>query len=122
MRNRTVHPLVVVLVSALAAPASAQTPAAPSAAERHKEGHSKLGEAFDEGPRERPSKMDGIGRTHFRITTSIHATILIDKAGRMHWGRHGGGPFTDYEFLVSQLQRMNATQPPAVTSSTAAPR
>lgn len=70
MRNRTVHPLVVVLVSALAAPAFAQTPAAPSAAERHKEGHSKLGEAFDEGPRERPSKMDGIGRTHFRITTS----------------------------------------------------
>ena len=38
----------------------------------------------------------------------IHSTILIDKTGRVHWGRHGGAPFTDYEFLASQLQRMNA--------------
>jgi peroxiredoxin len=53
----------------LASPALAQTPA-QSAADRHKEGHSKLGEAFDEGPRERPRKMDGIGRTHFPITTA----------------------------------------------------
>ena len=49
-------------------------------------------------------------------------TFYIDKSGRVHWGRHGGGPFTDYEFLVSQLQRMNAMQTPAATSSPAAPR
>ena len=40
------------------------------AQERHREGHSRLGEAFDEGPRERPSRMDGIGRSTFTITTS----------------------------------------------------
>jgi peroxiredoxin len=40
------------------------------AQERHREGHSRLGEAFDEGPRERPSKMQGIGSTTFPITTS----------------------------------------------------
>jgi peroxiredoxin len=34
-------------------------------------GHSKHGEAFDEGPRQRPWKMEGIGTTHFPITTSI---------------------------------------------------
>jgi peroxiredoxin len=38
----------------------------------------------------------------------FHATILIDREGRVHWGQHGGGPFTDYKFLLSQLQRMNA--------------
>lgn len=38
----------------------------------------------------------------------IHSTVLIDKTGRVHWARHGGGPFTDYDFLASQLERMNA--------------
>lgn len=37
----------------------------------------------------------------------IHSTILIDKDGRVHWAQHGGPPFDDYKFLVSQLQRMN---------------
>ena len=37
----------------------------------------------------------------------IHSTVLIDKTGRVHWARHGAGPFTDYEFLISQLQRLN---------------
>lgn len=32
-------------------------------------GHSAHGSSFDEGPRQRPWKMDGIGKTHFPITT-----------------------------------------------------
>ena len=48
----------------------------------------------------------------------IHSTMLIDKTGRVHWARHGGGPFTDYDFLAAQLERMNAlaakaSSPPA---------
>jgi len=34
-------------------------------------GHSEHGEAFDEGPRQRPWRMEGIGKTHFPITTSV---------------------------------------------------
>ena len=33
-------------------------------------GHSAHGDAFDEGPREKPWIMEGIGKTHFPITTS----------------------------------------------------
>ena len=52
-------------------PIAAQGPlGGKTAADRHKDGHSKLGEAFDEGPRERPTKIEGIGRTTFPITTS----------------------------------------------------
>jgi len=51
----------------------------------------------------------------------IHSTILIDKAGRVHWARHGDGPFTDYEFLIKQLQRMNGIPIPG-TDSPSAPR
>ena len=32
-------------------------------------GHSAHGKAFDEGPRERPARMDGIGTAHFPIST-----------------------------------------------------
>ena len=63
-------PLIVV-IALIVAPIAAQGPVGgQSAADRHKSGHSKLGEAFDEGPRERPAKIDGIGRTSFPITTS----------------------------------------------------
>jgi peroxiredoxin len=37
----------------------------------------------------------------------IHATVLIDKMGRIHWGSIGGEPFTDMDFLGKQLKRMN---------------
>lgn len=37
----------------------------------------------------------------------LHSTILIDKKGRVHWGRFGGDPFTDTAFLVKQVERMN---------------
>ena len=39
-----------------------------STAEKIKQGHSRHGEQFDEGPRERPWEMPAIGRTHFPIT------------------------------------------------------
>ena len=47
----------------------------------------------------------------------IHSTVLIDKTGRVHWARHGGGPFTDYDFLASQLERMNALAAKTPSSS-----
>lgn len=46
-----------------------QTTAGDRAKERHLAGHSAFGEAYDEGPRQRPSKIPGIGATHFPITT-----------------------------------------------------
>jgi peroxiredoxin len=49
----------------------------------------------------------------------IHSTILIDKSGRVHWARHGSGPFTDYDFLIKQLQRLNEVKPPAATPASA---
>lgn len=36
----------------------------------------------------------------------IHATVLVDKQGRVHWARAGGEPFSDMAFLVKQLERM----------------
>lgn len=37
----------------------------------------------------------------------LHSTILIDAKGRVHWKRTGGDPFTDMDFLLQSLQRMN---------------
>src|SRR5579872_2796828 len=37
----------------------------------------------------------------------LHATILVDKKGRVYWARFGGEPFGDLEFLQKQLDRMN---------------
>ena len=34
-------------------------------------GHSAHGSSFDEGPRQRPWKMDGIGTSHFPITAAV---------------------------------------------------
>jgi peroxiredoxin len=44
---------------------SAQT----NPAEVYKQGHSHQGDAFDSGPRQKPWRMDGIGKVHFPITT-----------------------------------------------------
>jgi hypothetical protein len=49
----------------------------------------------------------------------IHSTLLIDRQGRIHWGRHGGDPFEDVAFLQAQLRRMNTSQRPASAPSTA---
>lgn len=37
----------------------------------------------------------------------LHSTILIDARGRVHWKRTGGDPFTDMEFLLQTIKRMN---------------
>ncbi len=37
----------------------------------------------------------------------LHSTILIDATGRVHWKRTGGDPFTDMDFLLQSLKRMN---------------
>jgi len=37
----------------------------------------------------------------------IHATILIDRQGRVHWASMGGEPFEKMDFLEKQLKRMN---------------
>ena len=60
----------LVLAAIVALPQAPDQTSGERAQERHHEGHSRLGEAFDEGPRERPSKMDGIGWSTFLITTS----------------------------------------------------
>jgi peroxiredoxin/Flp pilus assembly protein TadD len=41
----------------------------------------------------------------------LHSTILIDAQGRVRWKRTGGDPFTDMEFLMQAVQRVNG--PPA---------
>ncbi len=38
---------------------------------------------------------------------SLHATILIDKRGRVHWSRTGGSPFNEFDFLVKEIERLN---------------
>ena len=50
----------------------------------------------------------------------LHATILIDRAGRVHWKRTGGDPFLDMEFLLAELRRMNRPEGPAEKRGTAA--
>jgi peroxiredoxin/tetratricopeptide (TPR) repeat protein len=46
----------------------------------------------------------------------LHSTILIDTKGRVHWKRTGGDPFTDMDFLLESLKRMNA-KPEAARSA-----
>ncbi len=38
----------------------------------------------------------------------VHATILIDRQGRVHWAHTGGDPFTDFDFLLQELKQLNA--------------
>lgn len=38
----------------------------------------------------------------------LHSTLLIDRAGRIHWKRIGGEPFTDFDFLVREATRLAA--------------
>ena len=37
----------------------------------------------------------------------LHATLLIDPSGRIHWARRGGEPFMNFDYLLSELGRMN---------------
>ncbi|MCW3097680.1 MAG: Redoxin domain protein [Chthonomonadaceae bacterium] len=38
----------------------------------------------------------------------LHATLLLDKHGRVWWYRYGVEPFTDNKFLKEEIARMNA--------------
>jgi len=58
---------LVLLLLAASPPAQASS----EKDEARKLGHSAHGDAFDEGPRERPWKMEGIGSSHFPITTPV---------------------------------------------------
>ena len=40
----------------------------------------------------------------------LHSTILIDASGRVHWSRHGGDPFMDFEFLMNEIQVLNGRE------------
>ena len=43
-------------------------------------GHSAHGSAYDQGPRQKPWKMDGIGSVHFEVTTSVpEAQVWYDQ-------------------------------------------
>jgi peroxiredoxin/tetratricopeptide (TPR) repeat protein len=45
----------------------------------------------------------------------LHSTILIDAQGRVHWARNGGDPFTDFDFLIKEITRLNQRRPPAAS-------
>ncbi len=63
-----------VLILGARAPASQASVADKTAAgvrDDRQPGHSTRGHAFDEGPRQKPWKMEGIGAVHFPITTSV---------------------------------------------------
>ncbi len=40
----------------------------------------------------------------------LHSTILIDKKGCVRWKRTGGDPFTNIDFLVNELKRINGSK------------
>lgn len=40
----------------------------------------------------------------------LHSTILIDKTGHVRWKRTGGDPFTDIDFLINELKRVNGSK------------
>ena len=37
----------------------------------------------------------------------LHSTILIDKVGKVRWKRTGGDPFTNIDFLLNEIKRLN---------------
>lgn len=37
----------------------------------------------------------------------LHSTVLIDKLGRVHWSQHGGEPFMKFDFLKSEIEKLN---------------
>jgi len=38
---------------------------------------------------------------------ALHSTVLIDSRGRVHWARNGGDPFTNFDFLLKEIRRLN---------------
>lgn len=48
----------------------------------------------------------------------LHATILIDGAGRVRWAKAGGDPFTNYDFLLAEIDRIRASEGSELKSAT----
>ena len=65
---RSLHILAATMSIVVLNPVSA---AQDTAAQEAVFGHSAHGSSFDQGPRQRPWKMDGIGKSHFPITTDV---------------------------------------------------
>jgi len=40
----------------------------------------------------------------------LHSTVLIDTKGRVRWAQRGGDPFTDFDLLLKELDRMNKNE------------
>ena len=40
----------------------------------------------------------------------LHSTILIDPQGKVRWKRTGGDPFTNIDFLLGEVKRVNAAK------------
>jgi peroxiredoxin len=51
----------------------------------------------------------------------LHSTILVDALGRVHWARHGGDPFTDFDFLAKEIKRLNERKAPGKGPAAAQP-
>lgn len=37
----------------------------------------------------------------------LHSTVLVDGNGKVRWARTGGAPFTDFDFLLKEIRRVN---------------
>ena len=37
----------------------------------------------------------------------LHATVLIDAKGKVRWAQRGGDPFTDFDRLFKEIDRIN---------------
>ena len=37
----------------------------------------------------------------------LHSTVLIDKSRRIHWSQNGGEPFMNFDFLKSEVEKLN---------------
>jgi peroxiredoxin len=37
----------------------------------------------------------------------LHSTVLIDAKGKVRWAQRGGDPFTDFDRLFKEIDRMN---------------
>lgn len=47
----------------------------------------------------------------------LHSTFLLDREGRLHWARIGGEPFTDFDYLEKEIDRLNRLADVAVAGA-----
>ena len=51
----------------------------------------------------------------------LHSTILVDRSGNVRWARSGGDPFMELDFLLGEIDRVNAAQELAGAIEASAP-